>query len=98
WEPGSAGVRSRVAAKAVAVAEGSGDPRLEFGAHLSALDIAIEPADHVTAARSLAKLRATARTIGEPRLRWTVGLADTFTATIAGRRRGGRRAGNGTHR
>ena len=85
WEPGSADVRSRVAAKAVAVAEASGDPRLEFGAHLAAFDIAIESADHVTAARSLAKLRATARTIGEPRLRWTVGLAETFTATMAGR-------------
>ena len=85
WEPGSGEVRSRVAAKAVAVAEASGDPRLEFGAHLSAFDIAIESADHVTAARSLAKLRATARTIGEPRLRWMVGLADTFTATMAGR-------------
>ena len=85
WEPGSGDVRSRVAAKAVAAAEASGDPRLEFGAHLSAFDIAIESADHVTAARSLAKLRATARTIGEPRLRWTVGLAETFTATMAGR-------------
>ena len=85
WEPGSADVRSRVAAKAVAVAEASGDPRLVFGAHLSAFDIAIESADHVTAARSLAKLRATARTIGEPRLRWTVGLVETFTATMAGR-------------
>jgi DNA-binding SARP family transcriptional activator/tetratricopeptide (TPR) repeat protein len=85
WEPGSADVRSRVAAKAVAVAEASGDPRLEFGAHLSAFDIAIESADHVAAARSLAKLRATAHTIGEPRLRWTVGLAETFTATMTGR-------------
>jgi tetratricopeptide (TPR) repeat protein len=85
WEPGSAGVRSRVAAKAVAVAEASGDPRLEFGAHLAAFDIAIESADHVTAARSLAKLRATARAIGEPRLRWTVGVLETFTATMAGR-------------
>ena len=85
WEPGSGDVRSRVAAKAVAVAEASGDPRLEFGAHLAAFDIAIESADHVTAARSLAKLRATARTIGEPRLRWTVGLGEAFTATMAGR-------------
>jgi DNA-binding SARP family transcriptional activator/tetratricopeptide (TPR) repeat protein len=85
WEPGSADVRSRVAARAVAVAEASGDPRLEFGAHLAAFDVAIESADHVTAARSLAKLRATARTIGEPRLRWTVGLHETFTATMAGR-------------
>lgn len=85
WEPGTAGVRSRVAAKAVAVAEASGDPRLVFGAHLAAFDIAIESADHVTAARSLAKLRAAARTIGEPRLRWTVGLQVAFTATMAGR-------------
>ncbi len=85
WEPGSADVRSRVAARAVSVAEASGDPRLEFGAHLSAFDIAIESADHVTAARSLAKLRAAARTIEEPRLRWTIGVAETFTATMAGR-------------
>jgi DNA-binding SARP family transcriptional activator/tetratricopeptide (TPR) repeat protein len=85
WEPGSGDVRSRVAAKAVSVAEASGDPRLEFGAHLSAVNIAIEVADHVTAARSLVKLRATARTIGEPQLRWTVGLHETFTATMAGR-------------
>ena len=85
WEPGSGAVRSRVAARAVAVAEATGDPRLEFGAHLAAFDIAIESADHVTAARSLAKLRATARAIGEPTLRWTIGLADTFMATMAGR-------------
>jgi DNA-binding SARP family transcriptional activator/tetratricopeptide (TPR) repeat protein len=85
WEPGNARIRSRVAANAVAVAEASGDPRLVFGAHLAAFNIAIEAADHVTAARSLAKLRATARTVGEPRLRWTVGLHETFTATMAGR-------------
>ncbi len=84
WEPGSADVRSRVATKAVAAAEASGDPRLIFGAHLSAFDIAIESADHVTAVRSLAKLRATARAIGEPRFRWTAGMAEVFTATMAG--------------
>ncbi len=85
WEPGNADVRSRIAAKAVAVAEASGDPRLVFGANLTAFDIAIEFGDHVAAARGLAKLRATARAIGEPRLRWTVGLAEAFTATMAGR-------------
>jgi DNA-binding SARP family transcriptional activator/tetratricopeptide (TPR) repeat protein len=85
WEPGSADLRSRVAAKAVSVAEAAGDPRLEFGAHVLAFDIAIESADHVTAARSIVKLRATARTIEEPRLRWTLGLLETFTATMAGR-------------
>jgi hypothetical protein len=85
WQPGNAALRSRVAAKAVSVAEASGDPRLEFGAHLTAYDIAVESADQVTAARCLAKLRSTARTIGEPQLRWIVGVAETFTATMAGR-------------
>jgi hypothetical protein len=67
------------------VAEASGDPRLEFGVHVAAFDVAIEAADHVTAARSLARLRATAPAVGEPRLRWTLGILETFTATMAGR-------------
>ena len=85
WEPGGIDVRYDEAAKAVAIAESSGDPRLVFGSHLVAFEFAIESADHVTAARSLAKLRSTARMIGEPRLRWTVGLLDAFAATMAGR-------------
>jgi hypothetical protein len=44
----------------------------------------VESADHVVAARSLARMRAIAQTVGEPQLRWTLGLYDTFEATMAG--------------
>ena len=70
---------------AIAAAEASGDPRLEFAAHAAAYDVAIEAADHVAAARSLAGLRAVARDRGEPRMRWTAALFETFDATMAGR-------------
>ena len=59
--------------------------RLEFAAHAAAYDVAIEAADHVAAARSLAALRAVARDRGEPRMRWTAALFETFDATMAGR-------------
>ena len=85
WAPGRRELRARVAAQAIRAAESTGDPRLEFGAHLSAYNIAVESADHVVAARSLARMRAIAHAVAEPRLRWTVGLYDTFDATMAGR-------------
>jgi DNA-binding SARP family transcriptional activator len=85
WAPGRRELRARVAAQAIRAAETVGDPRLEFSAYLSAYNIAVESADHVVAARSLAKLRATVRGLSEPRLRWTAGLYDAFEATMAGR-------------
>ena len=39
----------------------------------------------MVAARSLARMRAIGHAVGEPRIRWTVGLYDTFDATMAGR-------------
>ncbi|MBS1839091.1 MAG: tetratricopeptide repeat protein, partial [Actinobacteria bacterium] len=48
-------------------------------------DVAVEAAQAGMAARSLSRLRATARSIGEPRLRWITGLCDTFDATMGGR-------------
>ena len=85
WEPGRRELRSRVAAQAIRAAESTGDPRLEFSAHLSAYNMAVESADHAVAARSLARMRAIAHAVAEPRLRWTAGLYDTFDATMAGR-------------
>jgi DNA-binding SARP family transcriptional activator len=85
WGTGRRELRSRVAASAIGAAKSAGDPGLEFGAHLSAYNVAVEIADHVVAARSLAGLRAIAHAVGEPRLRWTMGLYDTFDATMAGR-------------
>ncbi len=85
WAPGRRVLRARVAAQAIHAAETVGDPRLEFSAYLSAYNVAVESADHVVAARSLAKVRATIRGVAEPRLRWTAGLYDAFDATMAGR-------------
>jgi tetratricopeptide (TPR) repeat protein len=85
WGPGRRELRSRVADRAIRAAEGTGDPRLEFSAHLSAYNMAVESADHAVAARSLTKMRAIAHAVAEPRLQWTVGLYDTFDAMMAGR-------------
>lgn len=85
WGPGSGALRRDIAARAVTAAEASGDPRLQFGAHVAAYNVAVESADPVVAAHSLARVRSTARTVGEPRLRWIAGLYDTFEATMSGR-------------
>ncbi len=85
WARGSDELSSRIATRAITAAEASGDPRLEFSAHLSAYHVAIRSADHVAATRSLAKIRSGARSLGEPRLRWIAALVDTFDATMAGR-------------
>jgi hypothetical protein len=84
WGSGRRELRSHVAVRAIRAAESTGDPRLEFSAHRSAYNLAVESADHVVAARSLARMRAIAQTVGEPQLRWTLGLYDTFEATMAG--------------
>ena len=85
WAPGRTELRSRIAARAIRAAQASGDPRLEFGAHVSAYNVAVQSADHVVATRSLVNLRAIAREITEPRLQWTLGLYETFEAMMGGR-------------
>jgi hypothetical protein len=74
-----------VAARAVAAAAASGDPLLEFSTHVAGYTVAIETANPVAAAQSLAKLRALATEIAAPRMRWTVGIYETFDATMAAR-------------
>jgi predicted ATPase/DNA-binding SARP family transcriptional activator len=85
WAPDTQELRTQVAASAVASAEASGDPGLVFSAYVAAYNVAIETADHVTAARSLAKMRACASGLGAPFLRWTAGHYDVFEATMGAR-------------
>jgi hypothetical protein len=85
WAPARRELRLRVAAEAVRAAESTGDPRLEFSAQHTAYNVAVESADVAVAARSLARLRAIAADVTEPRLRWTAGICETFEATMAGR-------------
>jgi DNA-binding SARP family transcriptional activator len=70
---------------AIVEAAVSGDPLLEFATHVAAYTVAIELADPVAAARSLATMRAIASDVGAPRMRWTVGIYETFEATMAAR-------------
>ena len=63
----------------------SGDPLLEFSTHVAAYTVAIETAEPAAAAQSLAKLRTLAAEIAAPRMRWTVGIYETFDATMAAR-------------
>ncbi len=85
WAPGRRDLRLRVASAAIRASESTGDPRLEFSAHHTAYNTAVESADVAVAARSLARLRAIAYGITEPRLRWTAGLCEAFEAMMAGR-------------
>ena len=74
-----------MAARAVVAAGESGDSLLEFSTHVAVYTVAIETAKPVAAAASLAKLRALADEIAAPRMRWTVGIYETFDATMAAR-------------
>lgn len=85
WGLGRRELRQRVAADAIRAANAAGDPRLEFAAHQAAYNAAVEAADPVIAARSLAAMRTIAGAVREPGLRWTLGIYDTFDATMAGR-------------
>jgi DNA-binding SARP family transcriptional activator len=85
WAPGWSGLRADLAARAVAAAAELGDPLLEFNTHIAAYTVAIELADPAAAARSLSTLRTIAADVGEPGMRWTVGIYNTFDATMAAR-------------
>jgi tetratricopeptide (TPR) repeat protein len=85
WAPGNERLRNEVAARALSAAEASGDPLMQFSVNLAARQVAIESGDPVMAAHTLTRLRATAQNVGEPYLRWIIGLAETFEAMMAGR-------------
>jgi len=85
WEPGRRDLRVRIASEAVVAAERTADPLLIFRAHQTAYTVAVESADPVLAARSAGRMRAVVRAGAEPRLRYTLGLYETFELTMAGR-------------
>lgn len=85
WGTASSEVRTEVVTRALAAAELSSDPFLQFGVHHSAYLLAIESADADAAARSFSQLRTITEEVGEPRMRWLVGILETFDATMAAR-------------
>ncbi|MCU1398850.1 MAG: hypothetical protein JWN62_1959 [Acidimicrobiales bacterium] len=82
WGSGDNRLRAEIAVRAVELAEASGDPFLCFGAFQSAYEVAIETANPDWAASNLCGMRRIADHIGEPRMRWVVGLCDTFDLTM----------------
>jgi len=85
WGPGTTRLRGRVAARVLTAAEATGDPRLQFSARRTAYTVAVESADPIVAAHSLAGICSAVRSLGEPRLRWIAGLVETFDAMMTGR-------------
>ena len=77
--------RAGLARRAIDAAEVSGDPMLVFRAHYLSHTIAIVRADQPTVVRSLARVRAIAARYGTPRMRWMLGVIDTFHATMQSR-------------
>jgi tetratricopeptide (TPR) repeat protein len=85
WAPGNERLRGDVVARALAAAEASGDPLLQFRVNIAARQVAIESADPAMAAHTMNRLRSNAESVGEPNLRWIVLLGETFESTMAGR-------------
>lgn len=85
WAPGTARLRGRIAARVLTAAAATGDPRMQFRARLTAYNVAVESADPLVAAHSLAEIRSAVRSLGEPHLRWIGGLVDAFDAMMTGR-------------
>jgi tetratricopeptide (TPR) repeat protein len=83
--PGTLASRRELAARAVAQARASGDPVLEFWTHRAAVFVAVESADPQLAHESLEQLSSIAADVGEPRLRWTATIYETFRATMEAR-------------
>jgi len=85
WTPGAAATRAELAAEATAIADEGHDPHLAFVVHHAAYGAAVCAGDAPTASRYLRRLHDIAGEIGEPSMRWHVGMLDAFVATMEAR-------------
>ena len=85
WTPGAASARAELAAEATAIADEADDPHLAFVVHHVSYGAAVCVGDASRATRYLGRLHDIADQIGEPLMRWHVGILDTFVATMAAR-------------
>ncbi len=85
WTPGAASARADLAAEATAIADETDDPHLAFVVHHVAYGTAVCVGDATRSARYLGRLHDIADQIGEPLMRWHVGIIETFVATMAAR-------------
>jgi hypothetical protein len=85
WTPGANTLRAELAAEATGVANESNDPHLAYVVHLVAYGTAVCAADAEAATRYLGRLRAVVEQIGEPVMRWNLGVLDGYIAAMEGR-------------
>jgi DNA-binding SARP family transcriptional activator/tetratricopeptide (TPR) repeat protein len=85
WKPGAASERAELAAEATLIADEANDPHLRFVVHHVSYGTAVCIGDPLGAARYLERLHDVADQIGEPSMRWHVGILDTFVATMEAR-------------
>ena len=79
------GVReAELAAEATAIADEANDPHLAFVVHHVSYGAAVCVGDATAAARYLGRLHEIADEIGEPTMRWHVGILDAYVATMDG--------------
>ncbi len=85
WGRGTVALRRDLTLRAVAAADELDDRMLQFWSRRSAYFAAVESADAELAASTMSRLRSIVDEVPEPRLRWMLGVLDTFEATMAGR-------------
>jgi DNA-binding SARP family transcriptional activator/tetratricopeptide (TPR) repeat protein len=85
WTPGAAAERALLAAEVTALADEGDDLHLVFLVHHVSFGAAICVGDVDAAARYSARLHEIAEEIGEPSMRWHVGILDAFVATMEAR-------------
>ena len=96
WTPHAASARAELAAEATAIADEADDPHLAFVVHHVSYGTAVCVGDASRAVRHLGRLHDIADQIGEPLMRWHVGIIDTFVATMAARFEEAERIANAT--
>lgn len=96
WTPGAASVRAELAAEATAIANEANDPHLAFVVHHVSYGAAVCVGDASRARRYLGRLHDIADQIGEPLMRWHVGILDTCVATMTARFEDAERIANAT--
>ncbi len=83
--PGTLPTRRDLTRRAVAAADELDDRLLQFWSRRSAYVVAVESADAPAAVAALDELRTIVDEVPEPRLRWLLGILDTFEATMSAR-------------
>ena len=83
WGRGTLPARRDLTRRAVEAADDLDDRLLQFWSRRSAYIVALECADAALASSTMSELHAIVDEVPEPRMRWMLGILDTFESTMA---------------